>query len=139
MINQQTLQGNWNKLKGSIKERWGNLTNDELRSFNGNVDQLVGMIQQKTGESREAVREFLEDLTAEGSSMIGQATETARHYANRASESMHDAYDQVSERVRDGYAEAESMVRHRPAESVAVAFGAGVVTGVIVGLVLRAR
>ncbi|MBI2826305.1 MAG: DUF883 family protein [Planctomycetia bacterium] len=139
MINEQMLQGNWNQIKGSIKEHWGTLTNDDLRAFSGNVDQLVGVIQRKTGETREAVRTFLEELTADGSTTVAKAAEAAREYANRAAETIQDTYEDVADRVRSGYSDAEAMVRNRPAESVAVAFGAGLVTGLVVGLVLRAR
>ena len=38
MINQQVLQGNWNELKGKIRSKWGQLTNDDLQNFDGNVD-----------------------------------------------------------------------------------------------------
>jgi uncharacterized protein YjbJ (UPF0337 family) len=139
MINQQTLQGNWNEIKGTLKERWGELTQDDLRAFNGNVDQLVGMIQKKTGEARDVVQKYLEEITTDTSSAIGKAAQTARDYTNRATETMHDTYGQVAGRVRDGYSEAEHVVRTRPAESVAVAFGAGLLIGVITGLVLRSR
>lgn len=41
MVNQQVLAGHWNELRGKLKEKWGKLTDDDLLSFNGNVDQLV--------------------------------------------------------------------------------------------------
>lgn len=49
MIDKQSLAGNWNQLRGKLKEKWGKLTDDDLRQFSGNVDQLVGRIQSKTG------------------------------------------------------------------------------------------
>ena len=51
MINQQTLEGHWNEIKGALKEHWVELTNDDVRRFNGDVDQLVGTIQRRTGET----------------------------------------------------------------------------------------
>ena len=139
MINAQTLQGQWNEIKGTLKQHWGALTNDDLRVFNGNVDQLVGLIQRKTGESRDAVHKYLEDVTADASSIVSSAVETARGVVDRASGAVHDAYDGVSDRMRDRYADAEEMVRSRPVESIAFAFGAGVFAGIIVGLVMRHR
>jgi uncharacterized protein YjbJ (UPF0337 family) len=139
MINAQTLQGHWNEIKGSLKEQWGALSADDLRSFNGNVDQLVGMIQRKTGETREAVQKFLEEATADGSSFIAAAAQTARDYANRAAESAADTYESVTDQVRDTYSDAEGMVRTRPGQSVAVAFGVGMIAGLLVGLTLRQR
>lgn len=139
MINQQTLQGNWNEIKGKLRTKWGQLTNDELQSFNGNVDQLVGMIQRKTGEARNSVEHYLEELSANGASAISQATETVRDYAQHAAERVQESSKQAAETVRHGYEEAERVVRQRPAESVAVCFGAGVLVGVVVGMMLRSR
>ena len=62
MINQQVLQGNWNEIKGKLRSKWGQLTNDDVKSFDGNIDQLLGLIQKRTGEGRESVERFLNDL-----------------------------------------------------------------------------
>ena len=48
-INVQGLQGQWNQLKGDVEERWGQLSDDDLKWSGGNIDQLVGRIQQRTG------------------------------------------------------------------------------------------
>ena len=54
MINQQTILGNWKEIKGQLQSKWGSLTDDDLAVFNGNVDQLPGAIQRKTGAARES-------------------------------------------------------------------------------------
>ena len=61
MVNQQTLQGNWNEIKGKLRSKWGQLTNDDLQSVHGNVDQLIGLIQRKHNKA-EAFRDFLADM-----------------------------------------------------------------------------
>jgi len=137
MINQQTLQGNWNEIKGKLRSKWGALTDDDLTVFNGNVDQLLGAIQRKTGEARESIEQFFEQFSANGASSIGQAGETVRAYAQQAAEAVQETSKHAAASVREGYADVENMVRQRPAESLAVCFGVGVVTGVVVGLLLR--
>ncbi len=137
MINQQTLQGNWNEIKGKLRSKWGSLTDDDLTIFNGNVEQFVGAIQQKTGAARESIEQFFEQFTSNGADAISGAGETVRTYAQQAADSVQEMSQQAAESVREGYAEVEGMVRQRPAESLAVCFGAGVVTGVVVGLLLR--
>ena len=52
MDTDQQVAGNWGQLKGKVKQRWGQLTDDELMEVEGNYDQLVGLIQQKSGEAR---------------------------------------------------------------------------------------
>jgi uncharacterized protein YjbJ (UPF0337 family) len=139
MINQTTLKGNWNEIKGKLRTRWGQLTNDDVQAFNGNVEQLVGLIERKTGETRSAVEEYLNQLTSNGSASIGAAVEDARQYVEDAAERIQQHSRQAMDSLRDGYQEAEQMVRQKPTESVAICFGVGVFVGLLVGLSLRGR
>ena len=139
MINQQSLQGNWNEIKGKLRSKWGSLTDDDLTIFNGNVEQLVGAIQRKTGEARESVEQFFEQVTADGTAAISRAGETVRAYAQQAANSVQETSHRAAASVRQGYAEVEDVVRQRPAQSLAVCFGAGVISGVVVTLLLRGR
>jgi len=138
-INAQVLQGDWNQLRGRVKEKWGQLNDDDLQIQGGNVDQLIGRIQQKTGEGREAIEKFLTDLTARGSSAISQAADSVGEYAHMAGDRLRDHYSQLADQARERYDRAEDMVRHNPTQSVAAAFGIGLVAGLIVGLALRSR
>jgi len=134
-VNQQTLQGNWNEIKGKLRERWGQLSQDDLQHAQGNVDQLVGLIQRKTGEARERVEQYLSELTDGG----GRMADTVRGYASTAAETMEEARARAAEAVRGGYVQTERMIQQRPMESLAVGFGAGLITGVIIGLAIRPR
>jgi uncharacterized protein YjbJ (UPF0337 family) len=138
-INAQELQGQWNQLRGRVKEKWGQLSDDDLQIQGGNVDQLVGRIQQKTGEGREAIEKFLNELTSRGSSAVAQAAESIGQYTHQASDRLREHYSQLADQARDRYDMAQDMVRHNPTQSVAAAFGIGVVAGLIVGLALRSR
>jgi uncharacterized protein YjbJ (UPF0337 family)/ElaB/YqjD/DUF883 family membrane-anchored ribosome-binding protein len=147
-LNQQTLEGNWNEIKGKLHERWGQLTQDDLQKAQGNVDQLVGMIQRKTGEARERVEQYLSELTSSGAGGVSKmadtvrgyaatAAESARGYASSATETAEEARARAAEMLRGGYVQTERMIQQRPLESLAVGFGAGLITGVIIGLVMR--
>jgi uncharacterized protein YjbJ (UPF0337 family) len=147
-MNQQTLEGNWNEIKGKLHERWGQLTNDDLQKARGNVDQLVGVIQRKTGEARERVEQYLNDLTSSGGSgaskmaetvrgYASSAAESARGYASSATETAEEARARAADMLRGGYVQTERMIQQRPIESLAVGFGAGLIAGVIIGLVMR--
>jgi uncharacterized protein YjbJ (UPF0337 family) len=138
-INAQELQGQWNRLRGQVKERWGQLTDDDLQMQGGNVDQLVGRIQQKTGEGREAIEKFLSELTSRGSSAVAQAAENVRDYAQQAGGRLREHYGEFADMARDRFDSAQDVVRHNPTQSVAAAFGVGLVAGLIVGLALRSR
>lgn len=138
-INAQELQGQWNSLRGRVKERWGQLTDDDLTIHGGNIDQLVGKIQQKTGEGRESIEKFLGELSAQGGSAVAQATEAVGRYAQQTGDRLRDQYGQIAGQARERMDQAEDLVRHNPGQSVAVAFGVGLVAGLVVGLALRSR
>lgn len=58
-MNESYAKGKWNELKGKVKERWGDLTDDDLDRVEGRRDQLIGAIQQRYGKARdEAEREL---------------------------------------------------------------------------------
>jgi len=56
---QQKWTGRWEQLKGKVKEFWGSLTDDELTRVEGDHDQLVGLIHERSGEAREKIEERL--------------------------------------------------------------------------------
>jgi len=144
MINAQEIQGQWNKIRGQVKEKWGQLTDDDLALQGGNVDQLIGRIQQKTGVAREQIENFLGDLTSKGGSAVAGVAEAARGYAQQAGQyvgqagdRLREGYGRVSDMAGQRYGMAEDMVRQNPGQSVAAAFGIGLVVGVVVGLAMR--
>jgi uncharacterized protein YjbJ (UPF0337 family) len=53
------IKGNWNIIKGKLKQHYANLTDDDLRFEDGKEDELLGRLQKKTGESREEILESI--------------------------------------------------------------------------------
>ncbi|MBX2951150.1 MAG: CsbD family protein [Leadbetterella sp.] len=56
------LKGNWNQAKGILKQKWADLTDDDLLYEEGKEDELVGKIQKRTGETKEQINAFIEGL-----------------------------------------------------------------------------
>jgi uncharacterized protein YjbJ (UPF0337 family) len=112
MVNQQTLQGNWNELKGKLRNKWGQLTNDDLQQARGSVDQLIGLIQRKTGEDRNTVEKFLEEATADGATAVSEAADTAREYAQQAMETVQERTKQAADTFKKSYDQAAQSFRH---------------------------
>ncbi len=52
-MNQDTLKGQWNQLKGKVREQWGKLTDSDLDQVQGQSEQLIGRIQERYGVARE--------------------------------------------------------------------------------------
>lgn len=59
------LEGNWNEWKGRLRSQWAELTNDDLDEVQGNVQQLIGVIQQRTGENLDDVHAKLDEMVRE--------------------------------------------------------------------------
>lgn len=49
------ISGNWLQFKGKVREKWGDLTDDELDRAKGQRDQLLGVIEKRSGEPRQNV------------------------------------------------------------------------------------
>ena len=62
---EQRAEGTWKQFKGRLKEAWGALTDDDLDRAEGQRDQLIGRIQERTGESREAIRRKIDQISRE--------------------------------------------------------------------------
>lgn len=132
-LNLQCLQGHWDQLKVEVKKKWAQLTDDDLHWTDGDVDHLFGRIQERTGESREAVESFFDHLTCEGSSAFAHAVEAVGHAASHATNRIREGYLQVAESARGRYGEARDVVGRKPMHWVAAAFGVGFVAGMFAG------
>jgi ElaB/YqjD/DUF883 family membrane-anchored ribosome-binding protein len=132
-INAQALQNQWELFRRQLKERWAQLTDEDLWIHDGDVDQLVSRLQQKTGEGREAIERFLNDLIARASSALSRSAETAGEYAHEASDLIRESCGEAAGQARERFRRAQDVIRRNPIEAVAVAFG----VGLIFGLALR--
>ncbi|HXA96435.1 MAG TPA: CsbD family protein [Candidatus Dormibacteraeota bacterium] len=56
-MNKDILAGKWKEMKGRVKEQWGKITDDELDRAEGKADQLVGLLQQRYGYTKEKAQE----------------------------------------------------------------------------------
>jgi len=64
-MNNQTLKGEWNQLKGSVKQKWADLTDDDLTHIEGSRDKLVGRLQERSGRTKEEVERDVDDWRRE--------------------------------------------------------------------------
>ncbi|WP_299580109.1 CsbD family protein [uncultured Sunxiuqinia sp.] len=56
------IKGNWNTIKGKLKQKYAVLTEDDLNYQEGLEDELLGRIQQKTGETKQQIKNFIDQL-----------------------------------------------------------------------------
>ncbi len=61
-MNTDMLEGKWKEIKGSVRAKWGELTDDEVEQVAGNTERLAGLIQQKYGRSKEEAKREINDF-----------------------------------------------------------------------------
>ena len=157
MANATAVAGNWNDLKGRIRSKWGQITDDSLEQAKGSMESLVGMIQRTTGEAKETIQAYLNSGAHEASNMYKQAADVAQAGYKQATEAVQSGYKQAAEyaqagadqvmegakvvgdSIRSGAEQTSKLVQARPMESLLFTFAAGMIAGLTVGLVLRSK
>lgn len=139
MMTKEEIQGSWDNIVGKVQEKYSQISGDELQAVRGNINQLIGLLNRKTGQSREEIERFLESATGAASGAFNRFAEAASDYAATAQQSMRQGYDRLLDSSHEGYDAARRVVRQSPAESLAVAFGIGIVAGLFVGASLFGR
>ena len=56
------MRGNWNEVKGSLKQKWGVLTDNDLAYQEGKEEEAIGNIQRATGETKQSIKNFIDSL-----------------------------------------------------------------------------
>lgn len=76
-MNSDQFEGKWKQLKGSVKQRWAKLTDDDVTALSGKKDQLIGKIQERYGITREQAEkeadEWASATSASAKSMAAEA------------------------------------------------------------------
>lgn len=60
-MNADQMEGKWKQIKGSVKERWGKLTDDDIDVVNGQSDQLIGRIQERYGIAKDDAKKQVDE------------------------------------------------------------------------------
>lgn len=60
-MNKLELEGKWNQIKGAFKQKYGEWFNDDDAFLNGQYDEVIGKIQEKSGKTREEVENLIEN------------------------------------------------------------------------------
>ena len=86
-MNWDTIKGQWKQFSGKVKEKWGNLTDDDLTAINGQQDQLVGKLQERYGYTKEKATELMLDVHRKGRAVVSNGT---REEMERDTAAMHE-------------------------------------------------
>ncbi|WP_444452098.1 CsbD family protein [Rhodobacter capsulatus] len=61
-MNTDIIEGKWKEIKGAVRAKWGDLTDDELEQVAGERERLEGLVQQKYGRTKEAAKKEVDDF-----------------------------------------------------------------------------
>ena len=61
-MNKAIFKGQWKEIKGKIKQKWGDLTEDELLKIEGNNDEIFGILEKRYGYAREEAQKLIDQL-----------------------------------------------------------------------------
>ena len=129
------VEGNWKQMKGRVKERWGELTDDDLTTIAGRRDRLEGMIQERYGYAKARARREIEDWYRSMESNLAEEIESLRSgIQSLASTVERIAKEQVPRarsRATEALNDAEEAVKRNPLAVVAIALGLGLLIGVL--------
>lgn len=139
MVNQTVLEENWNDIKATLKSRWQQLSDRDLQSFTGSADQLVQMIQRRTGQARNVIENQLEEMIAQCRSIQGQVGQFLSGAASQAGDAYSEGYDVAAQKLAEGYKEASRYAKENPGAAVAILFGSGLLAGLGFAMLMRRR
>jgi len=57
-MNSDQVKGKLKQLRGELKRKWGQITDDDITEAEGSIDKLVGRIQERNGEQREVIEKW---------------------------------------------------------------------------------
>ena len=62
-MNWDRIEGNWKQFSGKVKEKWGDLTDDDLGRINGNREQMEGVLQERYGYAKDKAKTEIDNWT----------------------------------------------------------------------------
>ncbi|MBD9501187.1 CsbD family protein [Pseudomonas sp. BGr12] len=63
-MNTDVIKGKWKQLSGTMKEKWGKLTDDDVQAADGHAEYLVGKLQERYGWTKEKAEEEVRDFSS---------------------------------------------------------------------------
>jgi uncharacterized protein YjbJ (UPF0337 family) len=84
-MNSDQFEGKWKQLKGSVKQRWGKLTDDDVTALSGKKDELIGKLQERYGITREQAQREADEWAAAANTDLDARTAATGTHAKAAS------------------------------------------------------
>ncbi len=109
-MNSDVFAGKWKQIQGSAKQRWGDLTDDDLKKVEGHMDRFVGVIQEKYGYSRERAEAEVDQFLKRFDDVL-PGSETG------VTDNLQETVGEASMRMRESAGELPTKARQSVAEN----------------------
>ena len=137
------IEGDWKRMKGSAKEQWGRLTDDDLAAINGRREQLEGKLQERYGYAKDRIKREIDEWASEvrasarkvaNDADLSDELDAIRADVQNLTATLGDVAKRQAGRAQDTAVEAmnnaEAYIRQNPLQAVAIAGALGFVYGV---------
>jgi uncharacterized protein YjbJ (UPF0337 family) len=135
-MNHIAFSNHWDQIKGKLKQRYAQLTDNDLVFVEGKAEELLHRLREKLSMSEEALERVLDELYHEATNRIKQAKDAVEGWAEDAADQVKAkagvAYERARQQARSAWSEGEEYVRRNPRESLVSALVAGFVVGLLI-------
>ena len=142
-MNTFAFDGSWNKIKGKLKQKYAQLTDDDLLFVEGKGAELLGRLQTKLGLTEDAAVRLLHEMKESAMSLGEDVREKVSEAAARVGEVVGDAKEKVTEAAGEAYdhachgartlrGKAENFVTAEPLKALLSALAVGFLAGILI-------
>ena len=160
-MNKFTFDGSWNEIKGKLRQKYAQLTDDDLLFAEGKAEEFLGRLQSRLGVGADQLQKTLADLklevedaaktahgkyeaakqkvsevahevTAKVSEFAGDLKTGAAEKAEQLKEKAEEVYEDARLKARSWHEEGEAYVREQPRTAMLTALVAGFMIGLLV-------
>ena len=129
------IETQWRSIRKQVSQHWPELTQDDLEQVSGDSRKLIAIIHQRTGKSLPEIEEVIDDIALNSNGLLSRVsnaiTDVASNTAAQVSEAAGVTYERSTESIGRAYDSLGDSVRRSPATVLPVAFGVGVLLGLI--------
>ncbi len=124
------IESRWEELRSKIRKEWPALSKADLALIDGDSRKLVALVQQKTGAEVSVIEAKIDEIAAASEGLLNRLARTVQSAASQASHA-------VADPVMQAYHSVEGQVAATPVRSCGVAFGTGLIIGVLTASLLK--
>lgn len=122
----QAVKDQWEVIRARLRERWPQLSREDIQQIDGDSRKLIALIHQRTGEGLHDIEEAIDELAASSEGLLERVKRTASETVESSAEYVRGSYNYAREGITH-------RVEEQPGASLTVAFAGGALLGWLIG------